>query len=284
MTYIEDRTRGRATDTRTWGAAGPQPELGQEQGGRVRWGAVNVGPHEQTVSLAAGSILALVGLARRSVPGMLLAGLGGALIYRGATGRSPLYSALGINTAEGQEREASGVITIRQAFTIHRPAEELYNFWHNFENLPRFMTHLESVRTTGEGRSHWVAKAPRLAGGQVEWDAQILRDEPSRLIAWQSLPGSTIDTRGEVRFRPALGDRGTEVHIEMEYLPPMGKLGHWIASLFGENPKRVVREDLRNFKRLMEMGEILTIIGQPHGTCKGQGERYTESDWKPLFT
>ena len=82
----------------------------------------------------------------------------------------------------------------------------------------------------------------------------------------------------------AVEPRGTEVHVRMDYIPPAGRFGHLIASLLGNNPKRVVREDLRNFKRLMEIGEIPTIIGQSHGTCTGQGKPYTENQWRPLFT
>jgi len=70
-----------------------------------------------------------------------------------------------------------------------------------------------------------------------------------------------------------MGDRGTEVHVFMDYVPPAGKLGHLVATLFGEAPRRQMREDLRNFKRLMECGEIPSINGQPRGTCTGRGAR-----------
>jgi len=259
-----------------------QPQSGERQ--------KNVGDSERAVSVAAGAILGLLGLSRRSVPGMLIAGVGGALIYRGVTGYCPLSAQFGIDTAhpagdelDTTEREINERgIHIAQSFLINRSPEELYQFWRNFENLPRIMSYLESVHVVDHRRSHWVAKAPRLAGGKVEWDAEITRDEPNSLIAWRSLPGSDIDTAGDIRFQRALGDRGTQVNVSMRYVPPAGKLGHWITSMLGENPKRVVREDLRNFKRIMEIGEIPTIIGQPHGTCTGQGTRYTESNWKPL--
>jgi uncharacterized membrane protein len=248
---------------------------------------VNVGDTERAVSIAAGAIIGLLGLGRRSVPGLITATVGGGLIYRGVTGYCPLCDRLGIDTAhdqgQTQEQITERGIQIEQALQINRSPEELYQFWRNFQNLPRIMSYLESVRVIDERRSHWVAKAPRIAGGKVKWDAEITRDEPSSRIAWRSLPGSDIDTAGEIRFSRAMGDRGTDVHVFMSYVPPAGKLGHWIASMLGENPRRVVREDLRNFKRVMELGEILTIVGQPHGTCAGQGKRYTESDWKPLY-
>jgi len=208
------------------------------------------------------------------------------MIHRGVTGHCYMYDALDIDTTEGATPDQDNFdrgIHIEQAFLINKSPEELYSYWRNFENLPNIMTHLESVRVIDERRSHWVAKAPRIAGGSVEWDAEITADEPNSRIAWRSTGDNSVDTEGEIRFSPALGDRGTEVHVTMRYVPPAGKLGHFITSMLGENPKRIVREDLRNFKRIMEIGEILTIIGQPHGTCTGQGKEYTESEWKPLF-
>jgi len=262
----------------------------EQSGERSSWTDVNVGSIERTVSVAAGSILALSGLARRSVPGAVIATIGGAMLYRGITGHCHLYQAAGIDTNEDSERSAAETfergITIETAMTINRPAEELYSFWRDFINLPKIMSHLESVTVqAGDGRrSHWVAKAPMVAGGRVEWDAELTADEPNRRIAWQSVGGNTVDTAGEVRFEKAPGDRGTEVHVRMVYVPPAGKLGHLVTSLLGKNPKRLVREDLRNFQRFMEVGEIPTIIGQPHGNCAGGGSEYTESQWKPLFS
>lgn len=244
---------------------------------RSRPSRVNVGQKERNVSMAAGAIAALQGLSRGSLPGLLSAAVGGYLIYRGATGQCPLYRSLGIDTYHlhgeppGDEISEKGV-HVEQAMLIQRPAEQLYQFWHNFENLPRFMSHLVSVQRLDERRWHWVAQAPRLAGGQVEWDAEVTADEPSRRIAWHSLPGSQVQQLGEVRFSPAPGDRGTEIHVFMDYVPPAGKLGHLIALLFQQDPAQQMREELRNFKRLMETGEILTTVGQPRGTCTGAGK------------
>ncbi|MDB5171776.1 MAG: cyclase/dehydrase [Phycisphaerales bacterium] len=287
MTVIDQTSSQTATETRPGGGQPMAPPAQWQRPGREQ--EINVGQRERAVSVAAGSIVALLGLSRRSIPGALIASLGGAMIYRGATGRCPAYESLGVDTAHGegggrlQGRTERG-IHIATAFTINRPPEELYGFWRNFENLPRIMTHLDSVKTLEGGRSHWVARMESMGGKRMEWDAEITRDEPNKLISWRSLPGADVENVGQVRFQPGLGDRGTEVHVEMDYMPPAGRLGHWIASLSGDNPKRVIREDLRNFKRLMEIGEILTIIGQPHGTCTGQGKPYTESRWKPLFT
>src|SRR5690606_20287631 len=135
-------------------------------------------------------------------------------------------------TAEQEvEREvAERGVRVEQAFLINRPAEELYRFWRDFQNLPKVMSHLKEVRAIDDRRSHWVASAPAVAGGSVEWDAEVTRDEPGAAIAWRSLPGSDVDTVGEVRFAQAPGDRGTEVHVTMAYVPPAGRVGHWVAS------------------------------------------------------
>lgn len=154
---------------------------------------------------------------------------------------------------------------VKAAITVYRPAEEIYRYWHDFENLPRFMKHLEAVQVTAEGRSHWQATAP--AGATVEWDAEIVDDRPNELISWRSLPGSTVDNAGTVRFSPAPGDRGTEIRVALSYDPPGGALGAIVAKLFGEEPGQQVHDDLRRFKQIMETGEIT----QSDASVKGGG-------------
>jgi uncharacterized membrane protein len=220
---------------------------------------VNVGRSERTYSVAAGSLLALLGISRRSTPGLIMAALGGGLIYRGVTGHCQLYEALGIDKShDGAKPEDyfERGIHVEQVYTIAKSSQELYAFWRNFENLPKIMTHLELVRCQDGRRSHWVAKAPGIAGGKVEWDAEIINDEPNALIAWRSLPGADVDNAGSVRFVPAPGDRGTEVRVVIDYIPPAGRVGKWIARLFGEEPQQQIRDDLGNFKRKMETGEL----------------------------
>lgn len=244
---------------------------------------VNVSTEERIVSIASGAILAVCGIARRSLAGVACAGVGGALLNRGITGHCHGYKALGLDTARRDDPQklfreiAEHGIRVEHAMLVNRTPEELYTYWRNFENLPAIMTHLESVRVLDDRHSHWVAKAPRIAGGSVEWDAEVTRDEPNVVIGWRSLPGSDVDSVGQVRFVPAKGERGTELHVLMEYVPPAGRLGHWIAKLFGQSPQQQIGEDLRNFKRLMETGEIPTTTGQPQGTCTGTGKRSTES-------
>jgi uncharacterized membrane protein len=273
-----DATRTADTGvSRSSGREGSTRHSADEQSGGP---SHNVGETERYTSIASGAVVALFGLARRDPLGLVLAGVGGALLYRGATGNCPLYSALEINTTETEEDRraalASRGVRVTQAFTIDKPAEELYQQWRNFENLPRIMTHLESVQVLDEKRSRWIAKAPSIAGGQVEWDAEITEDVPNERIAWRSLEGADVDNTGSVRFESS--PRGTIVRVDMRYLAPAGRLGTWIAKLFGENPDTQIREDLRNFKRSMEIGEPLTILGQPHGTCSGQGKPYSENN------
>ncbi len=142
---------------------------------------------------------------------------------------------------------------VRQAITVNRPIEEVYAFWHNFENFPRFMAHVQSVSVSGT-RSRWVAKAP--AGTTVEWDAEIVDDRENELISWRSLEDSDVQHSGRVRFLRAPGARGTEVRVDLAYVPPGGALGRTIAKLFGEAPEQQVRDDLRRVKQILEAGEI----------------------------
>ena len=152
-------------------------------------------------------------------------------------------------------------IHVEHSVTINRPVAEVYRFWRNFENLPKFMQHLEHVTMRDGGVSHWVARGP--GGMKVEWDARIINEIENKVIGWQSLEGSQISTAGAVNFDDT--DRGTIVHVHLQYNPPGGKLGAAVAWLTGEEPNVQVREDLRRFKALMETGEIATTAGQSSG-------------------
>jgi uncharacterized membrane protein len=228
----------------------------------------NISSTERVVSLVGGGALALGGLSRRSLPGLVLAGVGLAMVKRGATGWCDLYGALGINTsgqpARPEEYFERG-IHVEESVTINKSPEELFQFWRNFENLPRIMSHLEEVKVLDKNKSHWTAKAP--AGMTVEWDAEIINEETNSVIAWRSLEGADVDNAGSVRFLPALGDRGTQVKVVLDYIPPAGRLGASIARLFGEAPQQQIHEDLRNFKRILETGEVPTTQGQTQGAC-----------------
>ncbi|MBC8089000.1 MAG: SRPBCC family protein [Phycisphaerae bacterium] len=158
--------------------------------------------------------------------------------------------------------ETTAGIEVSRSITVNRPVSEVYEFWRNLENLPQFMDHLESVVVIDNARSQWKAKAP--AGMTVSWEAELIEDQPNERIAWRSVEGSQIPNSGAVTFVEAPGDRGTEVHVELQYSPPAGKIGAVVAKLFGEEPTLQVGGDLRRFKQVMETGEVLLSDASLH--------------------
>ena len=159
--------------------------------------------------------------------------------------------------------------------TINRPAEELFSFWRNFENLPRVMEHVESVRILDSSRSHWVVRRP--GNKTIEWDAEIINEHPNELIAWRTLEGSDVHHAGTIRFTPAPGGRGTEVKLAVEYEVAGGKFIASLAKLLRRSPEQQMREDLRHFKQIMETGEIPSTVGQPAGRAGEAAEKYEEA-------
>ena len=184
--------------------------------------------------------------------GRLAATLGWIAVGLGAT--IAVRKLMGSTTDADVAPRRSNRVRIERVTTINKPVHEVYAFWREFQNFPRFMRHLESVEVMGERRSRWRAKAP--AGQSVEWDAEILEDREDEWIAWRSLPGSQVENSGSVRFSPAPGARGTEVRVQLQYSPPAGRVGRGIAWLFGEEPEQQIHDDLHRFKQLMETGEI----------------------------
>ncbi|MBW0014466.1 SRPBCC family protein [Mycobacterium sp.] len=211
--------------------------------------------------------LLLAGVAARG-PGRRRRGAITAAVL-GGIGALDLYAALSA-TRGGGGRHANGgsYRSLRAAVTVRRPPEEVYRYWRDLENLPSFMHHLQSVTTGADGRSHWVANAP--VGQPVQWDAQITEDEPNKRIAWQSLPGSSIQNGGSVEFTPAANGDGTEVRVKIGYQMPGGALGKAAASLLGESPDQQVNDDLRRFKQILETGQVLRSDGSPEGTASGR--------------
>lgn len=233
---------------------------------------INVARGERWASGLLGGAMAVFGLRQRSLAGLAVAGVGAVLIDRAVRGHCNVYGALNLDTGHQEparpEEYFSRGIHVEHSVTINKSPQELYRYWRDFNNLPKLMDHLESVTVQDEKRSHWMAKAP--AGYKVEWDAEIINDEPDKLIAWRSLADASVSNSGSVRFVAAPGDRGTEVHVVLDYIPPAGRVGWLIAKLFGEEPKQQVQEDLRRFKQFMETGEVPTIQGQPAGGGRGR--------------
>jgi uncharacterized membrane protein len=163
-------------------------------------------------------------------------------------------------------------IRVSRSVIIDRSAEELYEFWRNFENLPRFMPHLESVQVLDEKRSRWTAVGPLKV--KLKWDAEIVEDRPGELIAWESLQGADVENSGTVRFERAPGGRGTVIRVKLEYNPPGGAAGAAAAKLFGQAPDQQLAIDLRQCKQLIETGEIARTEGQPAGRAKSTSTKY----------
>jgi uncharacterized membrane protein len=207
-----------------------------------------------------GTALMAYGISRRSVPGVLLAISAIPLAYRGLAGEwPPPLGALVANGYSGNTRTAlSGRrgIHVREAVRIERPLQEVYRFWRQLENLPRFMTNLARVTELGNGRSHWVAKGP--GDVRVEWDAEIINEVEDQVIGWRSLPGSDVVTAGSVNFEAVRNGRSTQILVHLQYAPPAGKLAALAAMAAGREPSQTIREDLRRLKQLLEAGEVPT--------------------------
>lgn len=204
--------------------------------------------------------LALLGVAlgaRRPRRGRVMAA---AVTVAGVTALDVLAARdLSRRDGDAWRRPAPHAAAARKSVTVNQPTESLYRYWRDFTTLPRFMSRLESVRMVGERRWHWKARGP--VGLPLEWDSELVEERPGELIAWRSVPGGALEHSGSVRFRPAPGERGTTVSVEIEYTPPAGVLGAKIARLLGQAPEQQLQEDLRRFKQLMETGEIVVSEG-----------------------
>lgn len=222
---------------------------------------VNVGMTERVASIATGIGLLSYMLVRRSKMSLPLGLEAGYMLYRGATGHCVFYRMLEINRSEN----GTGGIKIQRAVTVNRPRDQMFRMWRSMENLPRFMKHLKYVKVDPDdnGRSHWVTAGP--LGQDIEWDSEIIEERENEYLAWSSLPGSIVESRGSVSFLDAPGGRGTILHVSMEYQPPAGSLGAAFARLFGEEPGQQLRDDLRHFKQIMETGEAASVEGQSSG-------------------
>ena len=209
----------------------------------------NVSGIERAASVAAGALL--IAATRRTRGRALTAALGAGLMARGFSGFCPI-NAVARGHGRNDTRVALGGrrgVHVKESIVVRAPGETVYDFWRSLANLPRFMTHLERVDVMSDTRSHWVAKGP--AGMRVEWDAELINDRRPHLIAWRSLEGAEVASAGSVRFSEATGG-GTEITVRMQYEPPAGKLGAWVATMLGKDPARQIREDLRRLKQLFD--------------------------------
>ena len=159
-------------------------------------------------------------------------------------------------------------VKIQKVITLNRTVSEVYGFWRDFENLPHFMSHLDSVTVTNERFSHWAVRVSK--NNVVEWDAEIIEDRRDEIVSWRSLREAEIQNAGSVWFSEAAGGRGTTVKVSLKYAPPGGKWGAALARLFGSDPQKMITEDLFRLKALLETGEMPTINGQPQGNQKSK--------------
>lgn len=162
--------------------------------------------------------------------------------------------ARGIGHTDERDRQAAARIHAAAAVTVDLPVSDVYDFWQDFDYFPWFMRDLQSVTRLDDQLSHWKVRGP--AGLSAEWDAEIVSHQRDYCISWRSVPGSQIDNRGSVRFEAAPGGRGTEVHVELSYLPPAGRLGQAAAWIFGKSPRQQLREGLKRVKQMLELGDI----------------------------
>lgn len=193
-------------------------------------------------------------LRRRGGLALVGAAIGSALLLRAAT-NLPMRRLLGV----GAGRRG---IDLQKTIVVNAPLDEVFAWFRDFRNFPRFMAHVRNVRVS-DGRSHWEVAGP--AGIAVQWDAEVTRLEPNHLLAWRSLPGSRVENAGMVYFEPF--DGGTRLHVRLSYNPPAGALGHAVAALFGKDPKHALDDDLLRFKSLLETGK-----------ARGHGEQVTRDE------
>lgn len=221
----------------------------------------NIGDVERMTTGAVGLALAAFGASRRSPLGLLLALGGASMVARAATGHCPVNEAAGLQEEDRNAAPWNRTVRVKQAITITKPRAEVYTFWRNFSNLPRFMRHLEEVKETDPRHSEWRAKAP--AGRQVCWTAEIIGETINERIAWKSLDGADVPNEGVVLFEDAPGGRGTIVRVDLTYSPPAGAIGALFAKMLGEEPHGQIADDLRRLRSILETGEVPTTDGQP---------------------
>ncbi|SEL78636.1 SRPBCC family protein [Parapedobacter koreensis] len=218
--------------------------------------AKNVGTAERVISAAIGGYLLYQGLrdVRRRPIAMLVSS--GYLLFRAATGYCPLSRWI------GKKEPHNPAINIQTFITVNKPRDAVYRYWRSLQNLPTFMSHLIEVKELDEKRSHWLAKMPGTAG-TIEWDAEIVKDEPGYLIGWQSVSGSPIENAGKVQLYDSPDRLATEMRVVFSYHPPAGGLGTGIAKLLNPFFKQIIEEEIYRFKRVIEAGDLLVEEPDP---------------------
>jgi uncharacterized membrane protein len=245
----------------------------QRSTGNVRGpSGINVNEVERVASLVLGGVLIAGGLKQRSVRGTALAIAGGGLVSRGITGHSTLYRKLNLHTAGGRKLRPgstrSDEMEITRAITVGKPAEELHRLWRDPQVLPRVMEEFAEVIVRDQTHAHWIVHGPM--DRRIEWDTEIVDELPGELIRWRAQTGTRFPNEGSLQFRPAPGDRGTELLLRMHFSPPGGMHLDGVIKLLGFVPKQMAYKALFRFKSLAETGEIPSIKNQPAGRNDGR--------------
>jgi len=216
--------------------------------------SVNVGKLERIASIIAGSALLFKGFKNEEkTSGIGMIAGGAYMLFRGATGHCFGYALAGKKKLPDTVKN----MNIMTKLTVNRPRQEVYDFWRKLSNLPLFMEHLQRVDVIDNTRSHWVAKVPGHLG-EIEWDAEVVKEINGELLGWNSLPHASINNAGKVEFKDA-DENGTEITVLITYRAPFGDLGEGIASLLNPVFKKMITKDVHNFKRYIEAGDIATI-------------------------
>jgi uncharacterized membrane protein len=207
-------------------------------------------PTTRLLAGTSGSLMMLAGTGRGGALGNFLNLMGLGLLVR-AVSNKQMKRLVGVDAG----RRA---VDVQKTINVNAPVEEVYAFWSDFENFPKFMSHIREVRSLGNGRSHWIVTGP--GGVSVNWDAVVTRQEENKFLSWRSEPGATVANAGTVHFT-ANAEGGTQVQVQMSYNPPVGAIGHSVVALLGSDPKAEMDGDLMRFKTLMETGKT-TVNGR----------------------
>lgn len=210
---------------------------------------------KRAIPAAIGGVLLALSLRRRSLGGAAAVVVGW-LVYRRLEDRRDDRGV----PADATETERS--------ITIGKPADELYEAWRDPERLTQIVGRVADASTESEDRVRWTARGP--LGRDVTWETRIAEERPGEYLRWESVEGATVAGEGSVRFRPAPGDRGTEVTLRLRFDPPGGALGDTAMARLGVVPDALAMKALRRFKSLAETGEIPTLEGNP--SARGEGD------------
>ena len=215
----------------------------------------NWSPLTRTLVGLGGGAIGIYGAIRRDWIGAGLGLLGLGLATRSAT-NLPTTRLLGVGAGHR-------AVDVQKTININAPLDGVFGFFSRYDNFPRFMRNVREVRDYGNGYSHWTVAGP--AGVTVEWDAELTEFIPHECIAWESVPGSTVDNAGVIKFQEN-ADGTTRVDIRLSYNPPGGALGHAVAKLFGSDPKSEMDQDLARLKTALETGNLPRDAAQPVAT------------------